>query len=63
MHVSGLVKVVATVAADGSVTTAKAIDGNRMLAPAAEDAVKRWKFAAAPGELTVDIDINFQMNN
>ena len=60
MRVSGLVKVSATVAADGSVTDAKAVSGNRMLAPAAEDAVKRWKFASGPSESTVDIEVNFQ---
>ena len=63
MHVSGLVKVMTTVAPDGSVLSVKATTGNRMLAPAAEEAVKRWKFAPATEESTMDIDVNFQMND
>ena len=44
MRIAGIVHVEATVAADGSVTTVKATTGNKMLSPAAEDAVKRWKY-------------------
>ncbi len=61
MKISGVVKVSVTVAADGSVLKAQALGGNRMLAPAAEDAVKRWKFASGPSESTVEVDVNFQM--
>src|SRR5271154_3378737 len=47
MHVSGVVRISATVAPDGSVTATKTMSGNHMLATAAEDAVHKWKFAAA----------------
>ena len=61
MRISGVVHVEASVAPDGSVTAAKATTGNKMLSPAAEDAVKRWKFV--PGDAsTVGIDINFEAN-
>lgn len=61
MKISGVVKVSVTVAADGSVVKAQALGGNRMLAPAAEDAVRRWKFASGAGQSTVEVDVNFQM--
>jgi len=59
MHVSGVVRIAATVAPDGSVTATKTLSGNHMLAEAAEDAVHKWKFASAPDESTVQVDINF----
>ncbi len=62
MRISGLVHVEATVAADGNVTTVKATAGNKMLSPAAEDAVKRWKFVPGDTQSTVGIDINFEAN-
>lgn len=61
MKISGVVKVSVTVSADGSVVKAQALGGNRMLAPAAEDAVRRWKFASGSGQSTVEVDVNFQM--
>jgi TonB family protein len=62
MRISGIVHVEATVAADGNVTAAKATAGNKMLSPAAEDAVKRWKFVPGDSPATVGIDINFEAN-
>jgi TonB family protein len=62
MRIAGIVHVEATVAADGSVTTVKATTGNKMLSPAAEDAVKRWKFVPGDSPSTVGIDINFEAN-
>ena len=63
MHIGGLVHVSATVAADGSVTDTKATSGNRMLSSAAEDAVRKWKFAPADGTTTEIIDVNFDLGN
>ena len=62
MRISGIVHVEATVAADGSVTAAKATTGNKMLSPAAEDAVKHWKFVPGDSQSTVGIDVNFEAN-
>jgi TonB family protein len=59
MHVSGVVRISATVAPDGSVSATKTVSGNHMLAGAAEDAVHKWKFVSAPEESTVEVDINF----
>jgi TonB family protein len=63
MHISGAVRISASVAADGSVTDAKAVSGNKMLSPAAEEAVKKWKFVPGDAASTVDIDVNFEPSN
>ena len=61
MHIGGTVQIMATVAADGTVTDAKATTGNKMLTSAAEEAVKKWKFVAGDSQSTVNIAINFDM--
>ncbi len=58
MKISGVVRVEATVDADGKVTDAKTISGNRMLGAAAEEAVRKWKYAPGPAS-TVQVDVNF----
>lgn len=59
MHIAGTVRVAATIAADGAVTKVKAISGNKLLEPAAENAIRRWKFAPGDGPSTENIDIDF----
>ena len=61
MHITGSVKVVATVDAAGGVSNAQSDSGNKVLAQAAIDAVKRWKFAPGEGSSTVVVQINFDM--
>jgi TonB family protein len=61
MRVSGVVRISATVAPDGSVSATKTVSGNHMLSGAAEDAVHKWKFVAGPDESTVEVDINFAL--
>jgi TonB family protein len=63
MHIGGTVRVAATVSADGSVTEAKAVSGNKMLAPAAEDAIRKWKFVPGDAVSTESIDIDFEAND
>ena len=63
MHVGGIVRVQATVAPDGTVTEVKTISGNKLLSQAAEEAVKKWKFAVGDSESAVNIDISFDQNN
>jgi TonB family protein len=62
MKVGGAVTVEATVDADGKVNEAKAIAGNRLLAPAAEDAVLKWRFVPGPGISKVEVVLNFAVN-
>ncbi|WP_420237384.1 energy transducer TonB [Telmatobacter bradus] len=61
MKIGGEVKVEATVDATGKVTDVKAISGNHMLAVAAEDAVRKWKFESGAGDSKVDVAVNFNI--
>ncbi len=61
MRVSGIVKVAATVAPDGTVSATKVVSGNHMLSGAAEDAVHKWKFTPADSESTVEVDVSFAL--
>lgn len=61
MRVSGSVDIEATVDPSGNVSEAKAVGGNKLLAPAAEDAVRKWKFEAAPAATKVKVEVNFAL--
>jgi len=61
MRISGLVKVKATVDPDGKVTDAKAVSGNCALSPAAEDAVRKWRFVPADSQSTVTVEVTFAL--
>lgn len=63
MRISGIVKVQATVDAEGKVTDAKAVSGNHVLGAAAEDAVRKWRFEPGAGVSTIELDINFALAN
>ena len=62
MRASGTVYIEATVDASGTVTDAKAVDGNRLLAPAAEDAVRKWKFESGAGVSKIKVEVNFALS-
>ncbi len=61
MRVTGVVRLVVTVDPDGKVKDVTTVSGNHMLATAAEEAVRKWRFASAPGQTTVSLDINFDL--
>jgi TonB family protein len=61
MRVSGVVRISASVAPDGSVSATKTLSGNHILATAAEDAVHLWKFVPAPDASTVEVDVSFAL--
>jgi TonB family protein len=63
LKLQGKVRIEATVSADGHVTNTSVIGGHPLLASAAVDAVKRWRFAPAPKETTEIIDIVFTGSN
>lgn len=63
MKITGAVKVECTVEADGRVKDAKAVSGNHIFAPSAEDAVRRWKFEPQAGETTESVQVNFTIAN
>ena len=59
MKIGGIVRLEATVDADGKVTGVKTLSGNSALTSAAEDAVRKWKFVAGDGTSTVEVDVTF----
>ena len=61
MRISGAVQLQVTVDAEGKVIDVKTLNGNRMLSPAAEDAVKHWKFGSGDGTTTMTVSVNFAM--
>lgn len=63
MHITGSVRVAASVATDGSVTDVKAQSGNQMLLSAAEEAVRKWKFAQADAASSEMVEVTFAAGN
>lgn len=53
------VKITAVVTAVGDVKSVRTTGGNPVFVPAAEQAVKQWKFEAGKGETTESISIKF----
>jgi len=60
MRISGTVKIEVTVAPNGTVKEARIIGGHPVLASAALDAAKKWRFEPAPSESTGIIDFKFE---
>ncbi len=60
MNVSGTVKLAVVVAPNGTVKSTKAIGGHPVLVNAAMDAMKQWKFEAAPTESSGIVEFKFQ---
>lgn len=61
LHIGGVVKVSATVNPAGTVVKAVAQGGNKLLSQAAEDAVKKWRFAPASAETTEAVEVVFKV--
>lgn len=60
MGITGTVVVNATVDPTGKVLKAESTSGNKLLATAAIDAVKQWKFAPGDATQTFPVTINFE---
>ena len=65
MRVQGAVELLATISKDGNVTDVKLLSGDTMLARAAMDAVKQWKYKPyylddKPLEIQTQITVNFK---
>ena len=60
MNLSGTVKVAVVVAPNGTVQEAKVVGGHPVLANAALDAVRKWRFEPAPGESSGIVDFKFE---
>jgi TonB family protein len=60
MNLAGTVKVEVVVAANGTVKEAKVVGGHPVLANAALDAVRKWRFEPAPGESSGIVNFKFE---
>lgn len=58
-RVRGTVRILATVAPNGKVKSTRLLGGSPVLAKAAEDAIEKWKFAAAADETQELIELRF----
>ena len=58
-HISGVVKLRATIAPNGSVKSIESIGGNPLLIKAAQDAVTKWRYAPAADETRELIELRF----
>src|SRR5713101_6976557 len=63
MNVTGKVKIEVIITPDGRVKSTRAVGGHPLLVQACLDAVKEWKFAAAPEESTQTIEFEFTGSN
>jgi TonB family protein len=62
MNISGVVKILITVAPNGSVKDAKIMGGHPVLANAALDAVRRWKYEPGPEDTAGVVEFRFDPN-
>lgn len=60
MHITGTVRLEATVAADGKVRDTRVVGGSPMLAQEATIAVKKWKYEEAPKETVEIVEVVYQ---
>jgi TonB family protein len=60
MNITGTVKIEVVVAPNGTVKDARIVGGHPVLAGAALEAAKKWRFEPAPGESSGIIDFKFE---
>jgi len=60
MNITGTVKVQVVVSANGTVKEARVVGGHPVLATAALDAAKKWRFEPAAAEASGVIDFKFE---
>jgi TonB family protein len=63
MNVTGRVKIEVIITPDGRVKSTRALGGHPLLVQACIDAVKEWKFVAAPEETTQVVEFEFSGDN
>ncbi|MFY9558714.1 MAG: energy transducer TonB [Terriglobales bacterium] len=59
MNITGVVKVQVTVDKNGGIKNPKLVGGHPILANAALDAVKKWRYEAGPEETTGVVEFHF----
>jgi len=63
MNVTGTVKLMVTIAPNGTVKSAKVLGGHPLLVDPAMDAVKKWKYEPASEESTSVVEFKFDSNS
>jgi TonB family protein len=63
MNVTGKVKIEVIITPDGRVKSARALGGHPLLVQACLDALKEWKFVAAPEETIQVVEFEFNGNS
>ena len=63
MHLEGTVKLMVTVAPNGTVKSTEAVGGSPVLVRAAEDTVYKWRWAPAPQDSRELVELQFRRNN
>lgn len=61
LKLTGTVKIELTIAPDGKVSKTRVLGGNPLLAVAAEEAVKQWKFEADAKETVKVLEFKFAL--
>jgi periplasmic protein TonB len=66
MKIQGAVEIMATISKDGNITNMKVLNGDAILAQAAMEAVKQWKYNpyyldSQPVEIQTQITVNFKL--
>ena len=59
MNINGVVKVELEISADGTIKSAKILGGHPVLADAVQKALKRWKYAPASSDTTLQVEFRF----
>jgi len=60
MHITGTVRLEATVSPNGTVRDARVVGGSPLLAQEATNAVKKWKYEEAPKETVEVVEVVYQ---
>ena len=63
MNVTGRVKIEVIITPDGRVKSTRALGGHPLLVQSCVEAVKEWKFVAAPEETTQVVEFDFNGSN
>jgi len=59
MNITGTVKVEIVISADGTIKEMKILGGHPVLVDAVQRALKKWKYAPAGSETTMQLDFKF----
>ncbi len=60
MHIAGVVKLEVVIQPNGNAKSTSVVGGSPVLVQSATDAVRKWKFDAAPDETVGLVEITFE---